>query len=201
MRLQTKTIASLDETSVHGLTVIDAAGTRLASDGDVFSRAISNALVGNSLETPVFRVGVYVELWSSVQCLAAVAGHAKVEVNGVKCGTWRALPIPAGGEVRVLADEGEAYLAFSGLSGQLGPVEPGERFYVKPVEDFGADLSARYVPPTLLNEYFNGGARDVLLEKILRHLRLACEMAKRGAKLVRVKVGGKIFDVWVEEVR
>jgi len=200
MHLQTKTVSALDETSIRGLTVIDAAETCLASDGDRFLGAVSNALVGNSIETPVFRVEAYVELQSFVQCLAAVAGRAKVEINGVECGAWRALPVPAGGEVRVLARDEAVYLAFSGLSGRMGLVRPGERFYVNPVDDFGVELAARYVPPSLLNEYFSGGAQDALLERILRHIRLACEMARRGAKLVRVKVGGKVFDVWVEEV-
>jgi hypothetical protein len=200
MHLETKTIAALDETPDHGLTVIDAVETYLVSDGDGFLRVVSNALVGNSLEAPVFRVEDRVELQSSVPCLAAVAGHARVEVNGVKCSAWRALPVPAGGRVKVVAHGGAAYLAFSGLSGRLGRVRPGERFHVKQADGFGAELAARCVPLSLLNEYFNGGAQDALLEKVLRHLKLACEMAKRGAKLVKVRIGGKIYEVWVEEV-
>ncbi len=203
MYTETKVISTLDETAAHNLIVLEASGVYLVGEGgraDTFLKAVANALVSNGIDNPVFEIEGSVELRVSVPCLAAVAGHADVEVNGRRCSAWRALPVPAGGRVRVSVKKGVACLAFSGLRGRLGHVEPGARFALKPVEGCDGDLAARYVPLSLVHSYFNDGAREDILAKTLRHIRLACEMARRGAKLVKVKVRGKIFDLWVEEV-
>lgn len=203
MLSETRIISTLDETAAYGLAVIDASGAYLVKEGgraDTFLKAVANALVSNSVDNPVFEVAAFMEVQVSVPCLAAVTGHAEVEVNGKRCGTWRALPVPAGGKVRVSANGGLACLAFTGLYGRLGHVKANERFAVKPVNGFDADLAARYVPLSLVRSYYSNGAREDVLTKTLRHIALACEMARRGAKLVKVKVRGKIFDLWVEEV-
>lgn len=203
MSLQTKIIPAFDEETVHGLTIVNASGVRLVGDrelADGFLKAVSNALVGNSLASPVFEIEGFIEAELAVPCLAAVAGQAKIEVNGRVYDAWRALPVPAGGSVRVTTENKVAYLAFSGLSGHPGSVKPGARFPVRPISELGADLAALRVPPSLVRKYYSGEPREKLLERILRHLRLACEMARRGAKLVRVRVGESVYDVWVEEI-
>ncbi|RLF06036.1 MAG: hypothetical protein DRK00_02745 [Thermoprotei archaeon] len=202
------TISTIVEGRAMSVVVVSAQDARLvtASDAtDDFSYTLSNALVGNPLDNAALEVRGEVELESRIPTLMAVTGSAKVLIGGSEYESWRALPLPPRRRARVKALEGVAYVALSGLKAAAAAVGAGAWLGVQELNGRFEDLAARYVPSSMLREYLrargDGEACRWLLDKILRHLRLASEMARRGAKLIKVRVGEEVYDVWVEELR
>jgi len=201
------TISTIVEGRAMSVVVVSAQDTRLvtASDAaDGFSYTLSNALVGNPLDNAALEVRGELELESRIPTLMAVTGNARVFIGGSEYRSWRALPLPPRKRARVEALRGVAYVALSGLKAAAA-VGAGACLGVQELNGRFDDLAARYVPYSMLSEYLraksDGEACKRLLDRILRHLRLASEMARRGAKLIRVKVGEEVYDVWVEELR
>lgn len=206
MSLETKILSTINEEFDKGLAVISSSNTWLINckrgTADHFYGCVSNVLVGNPLTSPVFKVRGFIEVVVHAPTLVAVVGNAEVRVNERSFGTWRAIPVHTGWHVYVTARNGSAYMAVYGLEGRPSRVVNGALFSMKPLYDIDIDISARYVPPSLVAEYVTGKDDDgtYLLSRILQHIKLACEMARSGARLVRVKVGGLVYDVWVKEV-
>ncbi|MCS7105355.1 MAG: hypothetical protein NZ954_07305 [Thermofilaceae archaeon] len=206
MSLETKVLSTINEEFDRGLTVISSSNTwlikRKRKTVDYFYSCVSNVLVGNPLLSPVFKVKGSLGVVIHVPSLVAVVGDAEVRVNERSCGTWRAIPVRAGWHVHVTARNGSAYMAVYGLEGRPSRVVNGALFSMKPLYNIDADISARYVPPSLVAECATSkdNVGTHLLSRILQHIKLACEMARSGARLVRVKVGGLVYDVWVKEV-
>jgi len=187
----------------------------LKQASDPFASAVSNVLVGNEEYAPVFEVYGYAEFAVKKLSLVAVAGRGSVEVressSRVKMSLWRAFPLPPGSVLVVRGNP--LYVAFKGLKTRWSGkrrVRPGNGFEVSSVSSNGdlEDLPARYLPLSFLLEAAksgvgrNSGAGELLkiIERIKKHVKLACDAVRRGAKLVRVRVDGKSVDVWVEEV-
>ena len=133
--------------------------------------------------------------------LIAVTGWGEAVVRGqgrtLRFDPWRAIVVPANTVLEVRA-KGEAYVAVKGLVPNGGMLGGGVRLICEPIRRMPEDLHARYVPPTLLDRLSreDGGA----LKLVWRHLELVKEAVRRGAKLVKVKVNGRQYDVWVEEL-
>jgi len=196
--------------------IVEGAGlNHLGLARDPFAFAAANVLVDNSEHAPAFEVHGLAEFKAEAPLIAAVAGVGSAElVNGdsrVRVGLWRAFPVPAGFVLRVKGSP--LYVAFRGMQGVgLGKrrVAKGLVFKARKVNGNGEvkDIKARYIPVSILREAralrakLDGRIEDLalLLEKIKRHVRLACEAARRGARLVRVRVNSRLIDVWVEEV-
>ncbi len=183
-------------------------GVELAADP--FAYAAANVLLDNSEHAPVFEVFGTAEFEVAADSIAAASGKGSVELfsngTGMRVRLWRAFPVPAGYTVRVKGSP--VYVAFKGLRG-MGPGKRKVRAYAElEAERLNGkgdlkDLKARYVPSSFIHEArLRKGLSELLtlLEKMKRHIRLACEAARRGAKLVRVRVNGRLVDVWVEEV-
>lgn len=191
-----------------GVIVVSARAARLvtaAEAADDFSYVLSNALVGNPPNNAALEVRGKLVIESRIPTLMAVTGSARVLIGGSEYKPWRALPLPPRKRARVEALGGVAYVSLSGLRASAAEIVSGARLGVQELNGSFNDLAARYVPLSMLNEYrrsrSDGDARRGLLTKVLRHLRLASEMARRGAKLIKVRLGEEVYDVWIEELR
>lgn len=189
---------------VHGIEVVDAYAAQIVHKAQGWQKlllAVSNALVGNPLLNPAIKVDGYIEVKAKVRTLVAVAGYAEVTIDGRKLSAWRALPLQSGSKVRVEAIGEPVFVAFSGLQAHQSNVLVGLGFQVSSMTDFDGSLFARYVPQSLLQTYLRGEEEiEELIQRVVRHIRYACEMAKCGAKLVKVKVGDKVYEMWVKEL-
>ncbi len=183
--------------------VLDAHSSEIVDAAEGWERllwAVSNVLAGNPITNPAVRVGGRIEVRASVPTLAAVAGDCDVYVGGVRARPWRAVPLPPGSTVRVEARGGSAYLALRGLRARALSVGRGLRLLVSAVTGF-EDVVARYVPESLLRAFeSNGTTVDELIHRVARHVHLACEMVRSGAKLIKVRVGNAVYEMWVKEV-
>ena len=193
-----------------GIQVLSVRDARLVSTSgvdevkDPLAYALSNALVDNPIDGAALELDGYLEVRTGSPTLMAVTGDARVEVEGKALPTWRAIPLPARSRVRVEAIGSVAYVSFKGLRADCSELKAGTVLRTHELDGRCDDLIARYVPSSLISEYLrvrtNGGSWSELLTRVLRHLELASEMARRGAKLIRVKIGKEVYDVWVEEL-
>ena len=190
--------------SVRGIEVVDVYAAQIVHEAhgwQKFLLAVSNALVGNSLLNPAIRVDGFIEVKTGVRTLAAVAGSAKVILNGRLMSAWRALPLQPGSRIRVEAKDEPAFLAFSGLQAGQSNVHAGSGFRVSSAADFDGSIFARYVPQSLIQACLRGEEKlEDSIQRVVRHIRYACEMAKCGARLVKVKVGDRVYEMWVKEL-
>ena len=202
---QTMILASSVETRGGTLRVLQTRYARVVVKKEALSTFpyfISNALVGNSLGSRAIEVREYLELENGSEAigLGAVTGEAEVRINDREGRPWSAFPLPPGAKLRVVATGGPAYVAFYGLQAPTSTLSKGTTLTMREPERFN-DLHARYVPENLLKEYAKrNDVNGRFLYKVIRHLELACEMARRGAKLLRVKMGSHVYDVWIEEL-
>lgn len=207
MLSESKALPSSVEYRRATVEVLESIGIRVVTTGaaaEPFLCAISNALVGNSLNSEAIEVEGELTFRCDAPVLAAVAGRSTVQIGERAYKPWRALPIPPNKTVKVAAQSGLAYVALKGFkklntTRENGVIATAYEFTNNP------DLQARYIPEKFLREYFmslgNTTALEGLLTKVLRHLKLACEMASRGAKLVKVRIGTDLYEVWVNEIR
>lgn len=188
----------------QSLEVIDAFNAQIvqqAEGREKFLLAASNALVENPLFHPAIRVEGRLEVRARTPTLAAVVGNALVHIGGRSCKPWRALPLHAGCRLDVEAVEGPVYVAFSGLRALASQLKAGLKLVVKQVSEIDCVVLARFLPQTLVRDcLYNGDSCENAIQRVLRHLRYACEMAKSGAKLVRVKIGDTVYEMWIKEV-
>jgi len=202
---RTEALGALGEPAADRATVevVDACGVQIVQQAEGWERffcAVSNALVGNPLGNPVLRVEDRLGARARGPTLAAVVGAAEVYVGGRKLEPWRALPLHPSCEIKVVADGGPAYVSFSGLTAHAARVEAGIELLVRRIEEV-EDVLARFVPRSLLQACLSGGEScERAIERVLRHLRYACAMAREGAKLVKVRVGELVYELWVKEV-
>ncbi|MEM1508787.1 MAG: hypothetical protein QW291_06130 [Thermofilaceae archaeon] len=207
MLSESKALPSLVESRRVTLEILDGNGIRLVTTSvatEPFLCAVSNALVGNSLSNEVIEVEGELVFRCGAPVLAAVAGQSTVQIGERFYKPWRALPIPPNKVVKVVTQGGLVYVALKGLkmldtTGKNNAIATACEFTHTP------DLQARYIPEKFLHEYLksldNTTMLEGLLTKVLRHLKLACEMASKGAKLVKVRIGTNFYEVWVNEIR
>lgn len=208
MLSESKVLPSLVESNRVALEILEGNSIRLvtiSAAAEPFLCAVSNALVGNSLSNEVIEVEGELAFRCSAPVLAAVAGQSStIQIGERFYKPWRALPIPPNKAVKVTTQGGLAYVALKGLktldmAGENSVIATAYEFTHTP------DLQARYIPEKFLREYFeslgNTNVLEGLLTKVLRHLKLACEMASKGAKLVKVRIGTDFYEVWVNEIR
>lgn len=204
MQPEAKILETVAEADEHGLEVLDAHEVQVVQNAEGRERfhwAVSNALIGNSLYNPALKVGGWLEVKVESPVLTAVTGNANVNVSGRSFKPWRALPLYAGCRMRVEAGEEPVYVAFSGLKAHVAQVRVGLRLIVGRVSEVDWDVLARYVPRSLLQACLNGSeACESAIQRVLQHLKYACEMAKNGARLVRVRVGDVVYEMWVKEL-
>jgi len=171
---------------------------------DVVAYMVSNLLVGNPMEHPVLEVRGAVAFKPLKRVLMAVTGEASIKINGSAFQAWRALPVPEGAEAVVRALSPPAYVAFKGLEAPPDGVKPGTLVKASELDGVESDLMARRVPATLLRECMASATQSSwrsIVEKIARHIELACEMARTGAKLIKVKIGHDVYELWIKELR
>ncbi|MEM0460008.1 MAG: hypothetical protein QXZ31_09100 [Thermofilaceae archaeon] len=188
----------------QGLEVLNAFDARIVQEAEGMEKflwAASNALVDNPIFHPAIRVEGRLEVRARTPTLAAVTGNAVIRAGGRVCKPWRALPLYAGCSMVVEAVEAPVYVSFSGLRALASQLKAGLRLVVKRVSEIDGDIIARFIPQSLVQACLNNGEPcDKAVQRVLRHLRYACEMARSGARLVRVKIGNTVYEMWVKEV-
>ena len=166
-----------------------------------YMHAAANIISANNPFSPAIelREGRIV-LEAVAKVLFAVTGNAHVEINGKKAEPWRSYTLTPGSRVTV---EGNSYISLHGLqaygvSTKL-PLSPGFTLSCTTVNgEFTAKkLLAFKVPVTMRLD--TGNWRE-MIRRLQRHVALAREAVEKGAELVRVRVGGREFELWVQEL-
>ncbi len=172
-----------------------------AKSWDKYAHAAANVLVGNNPHSPAIEVfNGYLELLSDKPTLVAITGNASASIGNNQVEIWRSIPLPPGHVLRV---EGYAYVVVRGfevnVDGVKVAVKKGNTINCFSLNgDFKhKEIMALKVPPTL--RFVDGNWKE-MLEKLARHIHLAREAALRGASLVKVRVGAKEYEMWVEEI-
>jgi len=195
----------------------------LKSDGyitDLFSYGISNLLVGNDYLAPAIEVLESIELFFKDGALIALAGKGLAKLGDKELPFWRAIPVPPGSKVKIKSLLKPVYVGIMGLSypfkGKYS-LSKGARLRFEILNGWAniKDIIARRVPSSIVQTYekimdrISNSERSLqvklqiqlqFLEKVSRHLQLVHEAVQRGAKLIRVRISGKEYEVWVEEL-
>ncbi|ABL77567.1 hypothetical protein [Thermofilum pendens] len=166
---------------------------------DKYLHAAANIISFNPLIAPAFEVrGGALELQLHERVTYAVTGDATVLADGEQAETWRAGVAQRSLEVKAT---GTAYVSIKGL--QVSSVEPAQ---VRPGLSLAA-VNPDSVPPKVLQAVkIPAGLKypqnDWLesVSRLQRHVALVADAVQRGAELVKVKVGGSEYEVWVLEL-
>ncbi len=184
---------------------------------DPFAYSASNLLVGNAPFSASIEIRGEARLRFSEEALISLTGSCEAVLCGVKAPQWVAIPVAEDVELEIRANGNVAYVGITGLDASFvgsRPLREGVRLALRRCyeELSRRRLNALRVPSGILREYqehlssFKQGTAALkqsalnLIAKLERHLRLACEAAERGAKLIRVSVGGRTYELWVEEI-
>lgn len=164
-----------------------------------FAHAAANILALNPPTRPAFelRRGV-LELEVDTKTIVALTGAADASVDGKKAESWAAHI--AEKTIRVKTDS-VAYVSLRGLNVPAIrplPLRGGEVFQAEQANGVGTlDLRALRVPATL--RAANGDWLESIA-RVQRHVSMVLEAVKKGAKLVKIHVGGGEFEAWVLEL-
>lgn len=194
--------------SIRILDTSNARVVRPNSASDPHLHAVANLLVGNSeweRAIEVSRGSLEVEFGRELAI--ALVGKCEAKLDGIPLPLWRAVPVPAGSRLKIRANS-IAYLAIAG-----GLEAPLALDSLRPGLELGSQLNgslsrimeelpARYVPESIVTKLISrpGEYDGDLVGELAKCLRAAIEAYRRGARLVRVRVGGLTFDAWVEEL-
>ncbi len=166
-----------------------------------YMHAAANIISANNPFSPAIELRdgeIVLEAVSKV--LFAVTGNAEVEINGRKAEPWRSYTLAPGSRVLV---RGNSYVTLHGLQARgvasKLPLSPGLTLACSTVNgEFTAKkLLAFKVPVTMR---FDAGDWREMIRRLQRHVALAREAVEKGAELVRVRVGGREFELWVQEL-
>jgi len=173
-----------------------------ALSSNKYLHAAANLLCLNSLMAPAIELregALTVEAES--RFIAAVAGEARVTVDGQRASPWSALWVSRSLEVSA---ERRAYVAIKGLTSSARGrllLPPELRLELNASEADGVHprvLAALKVPPSLRVD--NGDWLEAA-SKLRRYFDLLVDIVQRGAELVRVNLGGVEYEAWVLELR
>ncbi|HDI31528.1 MAG TPA: hypothetical protein ENF80_01800 [Thermofilum sp.] len=195
------------------LEVISANEAYILSNNTSPLSKICNLLVENDFLNPVILVKKYLKIRSKGKLLVSISGEGKVVLNEKEVPLWRALVLPPSYTLTLYPTK-ELYLGIKGLSCStqdkfLYRLRNGE---VLSCTELNGNISLEKVviskvPESLLREYLTlNGEKEredkgrKIVEKIIRHVKLAKEAIVRGAKLVRVKVNGVTYEALIEEI-
>jgi len=195
------------------LEVISANEAYILSNNTSPLSKICNLLVENDFLNPVILVKKYLKIRSKGKLLVSISGEGKVILNEKEVPLWRALVLPPSYTLTLYPTK-ELYLGIKGLSCStqdkfLYRLRNGE---VLSCTELNGNISLEKVviskvPESLLREYLTlNGEKEredkgrKIVEKIIRHVKLAKEAIVRGAKLVRVKVNGVTYEALIEEI-
>ncbi|GEM_PF-5989246 len=195
------------------LEVISANEAYILSNNTSPLSKICNLLVENDFLNPVILVKKYLKIRSKGKLLVSISGEGKVILNEKEVPLWRALVLPPSYTLTLYPTK-ELYLGIKGLSYStqdkfLYRLRNGE---VLSCTELNGNISLEKVviskvPESLLREYLTlNGEKEredkgrKIVEKIIRHVKLAKEAIVRGAKLVRVKVNGVTYEALIEEI-
>lgn len=175
---------------------------------------ICNLLVENDFINPVILVKRFLKIKSKGKLLVSISGNGKVLLNNKDAPLWRALILPPSYTLTLLPEK-ELYLGIKGLScpAHNEPIHKLKEGDILPCAELNGNVSLEKVviskvPESLLREYLTLNGNKVedkniernIVEKIVRHVKLAKEAIMRGAKLVKVKVNGVIYEAVIEEI-
>ena len=187
---------------------------------DLFSYGISNILVGNDRLAPAIEVLESLELFFKDGALIALAGKGLAKMGDKDIPFWRAIPVPPGTKIKIKSLIKPVYVGIMGLSypfkGRYS-LSRGAKLRFEILNGWAnvKDIIARRVPVSIIEAYekisekiinsersvqFHMQLQLQFLEKVVRHIQLVREAVQRGAKLIKVKISGKEYEVWVEEV-
>lgn len=166
-----------------------------------YMHAAATIISANNPFSPAIElVNGHIAFEAVTKAFFAVTGDARVEINGRKAEPWRSYTLLPG--TRVVVD-GNSYVSFHGLkaegvSGKV-PLAPGFILSCATVNgEFTAKrLLAFKVPVTM--RIPRGDWLD-MIRRLQRHVALAREAVERGAELVKVRVGSREFEIWVQEL-
>ncbi len=166
---------------------------------DKFAHAVSNVLSLNSLTSPAFELrGGELEISLGEKALLAVTGDAEVIADGRRVEPWTAFNASENVKIRTNA---VAYVSVRGLKATTKrklPLKSGVSFSFNGLNGIDdRDLRALRVPPTL--RAVNGDWLESVA-RVQRHIGMVLEAIKKGAEQVKVRVGGREFEVWVLEL-
>ncbi|QOJ78453.1 hypothetical protein IG193_06770 [Infirmifilum lucidum] len=166
---------------------------------DKFAHAVSNVLSLNSLTSPAFELrGGELELALREKALLAVTGDVEIVADGRKVEPWAAFN--ASESVKVKANA-TAYVSVRGLKATTKrrlPLKSGITFSFDGLDGLNErSLRALRVPHTL--RVVNGDWLESVA-RVQRHIGMVLEAIKKGAEQVKVRVGGREFEVWVLEL-
>ena len=193
------------------IKIIDTSNARVVrpnSASDPYLHAAANLLVGNSEWERAIEVSRgRLEMEFGRESAIALVGDCEARLNGVELPLWRAVPVPAGSRLEVQSSS-TAYLAVAGgleIPLALELLRPGLVLGSQPDGSLPRvleELPARYVPENLKAKLLSRSAiyDGDLIGELAECLKAAVEAYRRGAKLIRVRVGNTIFDAWVEEL-
>ncbi len=166
-----------------------------------YMHAAANIIAANNPLSPAIESikGILV-FEAASKVLFSITGDAALTINGKEAEPWRSYTLMPGSRVEA---KGSFYASFHGLNVETGgsrvPLSPGMILNCNTVNgDFGAKkLLALKVPVTMRFEAPDW--RD-MVRRLQKHVALAREAVEKGAELVRVRVGGREFELWVQEL-
>ncbi len=188
---------------------------------DLFSYGISNLLVGNDRLAPAIEVLESIELFFRDGALIALAGKGFAKIGDKEVPFWRAIPVPPGTKIKIKSLIKPVYIGIMGLSypfkGRYS-LSNGAKLRFRILNGWAnvKDIIARRVPVSIVQTYEKISDKLVnsertiqlsmqiqlqFLEKVAKHLQLVREAVQRGARLIKVKISGKEYEVWVEEIK
>jgi len=170
---------------------------------DPYLHSLANLLVDNDESAGTIELlSGKIKLLFHDDAIIAVTGDCKVKIDDAEVPAWRAIPISKGSCIEVTSNS-IAYIAVVGgfetpyivislvKNKVLGFFSNGK------LPKLLEELPARRVPDTLKRK--TGELKEEIC-KAARSIKAALEAYRRGAKLVKVKVNGQVYEAWVEEV-
>ncbi|RLE65585.1 MAG: hypothetical protein DRJ38_03465 [Thermoprotei archaeon] len=170
---------------------------------DPYLHSLANLLVDNKESAGTIEItSGRVKLLFHDDAVIAVTGDCEVKIGNTEASPWQALPVAKGSCVEVSSNS-IAYIAVVGgfetpyLVLSLAKNRVLGFFSNGRLSQLIDELPARRIPQTFRRK--SGEFKDGIY-RAARSLKAALEAYKRGAKLVRVKVNGRVYEAWVEEI-